>query len=151
MKITIKITLLLTMGLGLAACSKEKKIERSLQRFKGVWEVTNYHSLYYHYFEEDTVFSEQNIDNYATFRFFNNGNFESTGDNYYLYNNYEGTWMNTEDELIIMGEDVDYYGTALVYQIIGQSGNQMTLTRTIYKNDIQWFKKIETLQLKHLK
>jgi hypothetical protein len=150
MKITIKIVLLLTIGLfGLAACSKEKKIERSLQRYKGVWEVTNYHGLYYHYFEEDTAFGEYKFDNYAIFRFFNNGNFESIGDNWQT--NYEGTWMNTEDELIIMGEDVDYYGTAKVYQITEHSGNQMTLTRTIYKNDIQWFKTIETLQLKRLK
>ncbi len=147
MRITTDFLLFFTVILlGLSACSKEKKIERSLRKKDGVWEVTNYHYLSYYYTGEDTLVNEKSIDNYGTFRFHNNGHFQSTGQG--TWNNYEGTWMNTENELVITGKDVDYYGSAKVYRISEQSGNQMTLKRTARKLDIPDVKLIETLQLK---
>lgn len=145
MKITINLALFFTMAfLGLLACSKEKKIERSLKRSVGEWNVTNYHSIY-HLYSEDTMVFETNTDNYATYRFMNNGDFQSSGEK--GYNNYEGTWMNTEDELVIVGKDVNYYGSALVYKISEYSGDKMTLKRTEKGMDIDGFMKIETLKL----
>lgn len=148
MRITIKSILLLAIVfLGLSACSKEKKIERSLIKKDGIWDVVNVHRLSYN--NDGSVHSESNSDNYATFVFLKKGKFE-----WYTFNSstelvHEGIWVNTDDELMITRPKSLIPGNdAWVFEIVKQSKNEMTLHRISKKPDIVSYKDEVTYQLK---
>ena len=149
MKITINLALFFTLALlGLSACSKEKKIERSLQKKDGTWDVVNCHVMSYN--DDGTFYGEYNYDNYATFVFHKNGKFEWFSFNTSTDPIHEGTWLNTDEELMINrpGSSLIPGNEAWVFKIVKESKNEMTLHRISRKPDIVVFKDDATYQLK---
>lgn len=136
--------IILAVFSGLAACSKEKKTERSLLKKEGVWDISNYHLLIYN--SEDSLIQDNSHDNYGTFSFHKDGAFEweNTGENPFKY---EGNWMNTDDEIMIALDDFSYHGPD-IFKIIEQSKNEMTLQTITKMPDIVYLKIIETYRIK---
>lgn len=143
MKITIKIALLLTMVLGLAACSKEKKIERTLLKNDGIWDVTSVHHMYYSYdsLVHDTTWHDQ-----EAFIFHKGGMFEREN------SDVTGTWMNTDDDIVITLNQSAMNGSNIyVLKIIEGSKDEMILERSRKVVDMGVWTSIDTYQIKRRK
>lgn len=142
MRITAGIILLSAIIFsGLSACTKEKKLERSLLKKDGVWDVANVHALHYYY---DSLISESNSSDNAAFVFHKNGKFEQ--------GNSTGTWLNTDDEIVITLNEPSLNNTNVsIFKIIKESKNEMTLQRNYLIVDMGVWKTVSTYQVKRRK
>lgn len=143
-KITKLLFLFAVFLFGLTACSKEKKIERSLLKKDGVWDVVNYHRLTYS--DTDSLIDEEIDTDFAIFNFYKDGSFK------WQINSdspagYDGTWLNTDDEIVIALDQFSYHGPN-VFKIINKSKNEMTLESITRFPDIATYKHVETYQIK---
>lgn len=126
---------------GLSACTKEKKLERSLLKKEGIWDVTNVHGKFYYY---DSLISESHSTDNAAFVFHKNGKFEQ--------GNSTGTWLNTDDEIVITLNEPSMNNTNVsIFKIIKESKNEMTLQRNYEVVDMGVWKTISTYEIKRRK
>jgi hypothetical protein len=125
MKKVAKLLLVLSViAVGLAGCSKEKRIERHLYRKDGKWNNTLYE---YKYIEGGSVTYSEVYANAGYIEFDKNGSyvwtFISDGDS----DVEAGTWTNTEDQLTMISNSV-----ALQFKILEESKKEMKLEYTEY-------------------
>ncbi|MNK09037.1 hypothetical protein D3C87_269860 [compost metagenome] len=144
MKITIHLALFFTLAvLGLSACSKEKKIERSLFKKDGVWDVTSVHHLYYSY---DSLISDETYYTHPAFVFYKRGKFE------WENGSVTGTWLNTDDDIVITLDQPSLNSSNVyIFQIIEESKGEMTLKRTRSVVDMGSWTSIDTYRIKRRK
>lgn len=142
MGITIKSILLLAIIFsGLSACTKEKRLERSLLKKEGVWDIVNIHTLYYSY---DSLISESNSTDNVAFVFHKGGKLEK--------GNITGTWLNTDDEIIItLNTSSLNNNNVSIFKIMKESKNEMTLQSKHWVVDMGSWTSIKTYQIKRRK
>jgi hypothetical protein len=147
MKISQYLFFAVLFALGTFSCSKEKKTERMLLKKDGVWDVKEYHLLVYN--ADDSLILESNQTNYASFVFHKNGDFEwsSYGS---APSSPNGTWLNTDDELIV-SLNANYYYGPIVLKIIEKSKSEMTLQSITRMPDIAVYKDIATYRIQRRK
>ncbi len=98
--VTRVLFLIIVFALGLASCSKEKRIERNLARKDGKWEVESYEYKYYY---NGTFYP------YESYTYANAGNFVFEKGGTYTWTFIAdgesdvstGTWSNSGDELTL--------------------------------------------------
>lgn len=107
---------------GLSACSKDKRIERRLEKKDGKWNIK---SMSYQYFNNNSLEDSFMFTNAGSFVFDDNGsviyNYDYDGDS----GSQSGTWSNTEDEVIMILD-----GEVLTMKIEEESRKEMTLNWT---------------------
>ncbi|WP_300665118.1 hypothetical protein [Fluviicola sp.] len=145
MRITIKSVLLLAIIFsGLSACTKEKKLERSLLKKEGVWDVVNVHNMYYSY---DSLINESNSTDHTAFVFQKGGKFS------WENGNDTGTWFNTDNEIVITLVNQWSYNNnnVLIFRVIEESKNEMTLEYAKLTVDMGVWKSVTTYRIKRRK
>lgn len=115
------------LSVALAACSKEKKIERALIKKDGKWTVT---SIDYKYYVNNQLQSSANYPNAGTIEFSKKGSFVMTVTLSGSPQNAGGTWTNSEDNITLIAN-----GETTVLKITdGPKKDKMTLVETNYDN-----------------
>lgn len=119
MKKTFYIFLISFLISALGACSKDKKIERSLVKLDGLWNIDMQYQEIYNSFE--VIFADTST-NIGFIQFLRKEKlvWTFTGADEHL--SFEGVWSNTEDELFM---NVD--GDKQTYQILEFSKNRIHL------------------------
>lgn len=143
MKIMHKVFILALMPLfiGISSCSKEKQIERRLQKKDGVW---NIETITYEEYEDNVLIETEIQNNAGTFTFDEstivitftepNGSSDTFG----------GTWSNSDETVTII---VD--GEALVMDVSDDSKKEITLTgEDIYSGGGTTYKDVYRYDLK---
>lgn len=111
----------------LAACSKEKKIERALLKKDGKWTIT---SVDYKYYVNNELQASANYPNAGTIEFNKKGSFVMTVTLSGSPQNAGGTWTNSEDNITLIAN-----GETTVLKITdGPKKDKMTLVETNYDN-----------------
>jgi hypothetical protein len=107
MKKTFYIFLISFLIFALGACSKDKKIERTLVRLEGLWNVD---MLYMEIYNSSEVLFADSSENGGFIEFLRKGKllWTFTGGDEHI--SYDGVWSNTEDELYmkVSGEQHTY-------------------------------------------
>lgn len=125
MKNVTKILILLVVfAMGLASCSKEKRIEKNLARKDGKWDVESYEYKYYY---NGTFFP------YDSFTYTNAGNFVFEKNGTYIWTFIAdgdtdvstGTWSNSGDELTLVQNS-----DALKFKILEESKKKIKIEYT---------------------
>lgn len=111
----------------LAACSKDKKIERALIKKDGKWTIT---SVDYKYYVNNELQASANYPNAGTIEFNKKGSFVMTVTLSGSPQNAGGTWTNSEDNITLIAN-----GETTVLKITdGPKKDKMTLVETNYDN-----------------
>lgn len=114
--------------IGLASCSKEKRIERQLVKKDGKWKIT---SVDYKYYLDNTLQSSANFPNAGTIEFNKKGSFVMTITLSGSPQTTGGTWTNSKDAITIISD-----GNTSVLKIVdGPKKDKMNLEETDYYND----------------
>lgn len=114
--------------IGLASCSKEKRIERQLVKKDGKWKIT---SVDYKYYVQNTLQASTNFSNAGTIEFNKKGSFVMTITLSGSPVTSGGTWTNSKDEITMTSD-----GTTTVLKILeGPKKDKMDLEQTDYYND----------------
>jgi hypothetical protein len=116
---TFYIFLISFLILALGACSKDKKIERSLVKFDGLWNIDMEHFEIYNDYEVAVSYTVTNI-GFMQFLRKEKMIWTYTGGDEHVSS--EGVWSNTEDELFM---NVD--GDKQTYQILEFSKDRIHL------------------------
>lgn len=115
------------LSVALAACSKEKKIERALIKKDGKWTIT---SVDYKYYVNNELQASSNSPNAGTIEFNKKGSFVMTVTLSGSPQNAGGTWTNSEDNITLIAN-----GETTVLKITdGPKKDKMTLVETNYDN-----------------
>lgn len=115
------------LSVALAACSKEKKIERALIKKDGKWTIT---SVDYKYYVNNELQASSNSTNAGTIEFNKKGSFVMTVTLSGSPQNAGGTWTNSEDNITLIAN-----GETTVLKITdGPKKDKMTLVETNYDN-----------------
>ena len=115
------------LSVALAACSKEKKIERALIKKDGKWTIT---SVDYKYYVNNELQASSNSPNAGTIEFNKKGSFVMTVTLSGSPQNAGGTWTNSEDNITLIAN-----GETTVLKITdGPKKDKMTLLETNYDN-----------------
>lgn len=115
------------LSVALAACSKEKKIERALIKKDGKWKVT---SIDYKYYVNNQLQTSANYPNAGTIEFSKKGSFVMTITLSGSPQNSGGTWTNNKDNITLIAN-----GETTVLRIAdGPKKDKMTLEETNYDN-----------------
>jgi hypothetical protein len=126
--VTKMLFLFAILFIGLASCSKEKRIERQLVKKDGKWKIT---SVDYKYYLENELQASQNFANAGTIEFSKKGTFIMTITSSGSPETSAGTWTNTEDKITIVTD-----GTASVLKISNSSKKKkMDLEQVNYYNE----------------
>lgn len=128
MKTLTKILLLTAiLAVGLASCSKEKRIERQLIKKDGKWKIT---SVDYKYYVANTLQSSANFPNAGTIEFNKKGSYVMTITLSGSPETSGGTWTNGKDNITLISD-----GTTSVLKIMeGPKKGKMDLEETDYYN-----------------
>ncbi len=128
MKSITKLLLLLSVfAIGLAACSKEKRVERQLIKKDGKWKIT---SVDYKYYQNNVLGASMNFPNAGTIEFDKEGSFVMTITLSGSPETSTGTWTNSEDEITVTSN-----GETTVLKIAdGPKKGEMQLEETDYYN-----------------
>nr|WP_294861717.1 hypothetical protein [uncultured Fluviicola sp.] len=114
--------------IGLASCSKEKRIERQLVKKDGKWKVT---SIDYKYYLDNSLQESANFPNAGTIEFSKKGSFVMMLALNGSPETYGGTWTNSKDAITIISD-----GNTSVLKIVdGPKKDKMSLEETDYYND----------------
>lgn len=129
--------------IGLSSCSKEKKIERALIKKDGIWDVTSFHYKWYSY---DSLSGESTTSDHPAFVFHKDGRFE------WENGNITGTWLNTDDEIVITLDQPSMNNSNIyILKIIEESKDEMTLKRRRWYVDMGSWTQDATYQIKRRK
>lgn len=113
--------------IGLASCSKEKRIENQLVKKDGKWKIT---SVDYKYYQNNNLESSSNFPNAGTIEFNKGGSFVMTITLSGSPETIGGTWTNSKDAITIISD-----GNTSVLKITdGPKKGKMTLEETDYYN-----------------
>jgi hypothetical protein len=114
--------------IGLASCSKEKRIENQLVKKDGKWKVT---SIDYKYYLNNELQQSANFPNAGTIEFSKKGSFVMTITLSGSPQTTGGTWTNSKDAITIISD-----GNTSVLKIVdGPKKGKMNLEETDYYND----------------
>jgi hypothetical protein len=114
--------------IGLASCSKEKRIERQLVKKDGTWKIT---SVDYKYYVNNSLQGSGNYPNAGTIEFNKKGSFVMTITLSGSPVTSGGTWTNSKDAITLTAD-----GTTSVLKILeGPKKDKMDLEQTDYYND----------------
>ncbi len=129
MKACTKILFLFAvLFVGLASCSKEKRVERQLIKKDGKWKIT---SIDYKYYQNNVLGASANFPNAGTIEFDKKGSCVMTLTLSGSPETIAGTWTNSEDEITITSN-----GETSVLKIMeGPKKGKMKLEETDYYND----------------
>lgn len=119
MKKTFYIFLISFLISALGACSKDKKIERSLVKLDGLWNIDMQYQEIYNSFE--VIFADTST-NIGFIQFLRKEKLVWTFTGADEHFSFDGVWSNTEDELFM---NVD--GDKQTYQILEFSKNRIHL------------------------
>ena len=125
----------------LVSCSKEKSIERHLDRKGGKWNILSEKS---EHFTNDQLVASVTVANAGTIVFDENGNVIYTQVHDGFTEMYGGTWSNTAEEIrLIIDSEV------LIYVIKDESRKKMTIEHTDSYTDFEGNKEVfvQTLEL----
>lgn len=119
MKKTFYIFLISFLTFAIGACSKDKKIERSLLKFDGLWNVD---MLYIEIYNSSEMIAADSSTNSGFIEFFRKEKlvWTFTGGDEHL--SFDGFWSNTEDELYM-----NVNGDEQTYQILEFSKDKIHL------------------------
>jgi hypothetical protein len=96
MQKTFYIFLISFLAFALGACSKDKKIQRSLVKLEGLWNIDmQYHEIYNSF---EVIFADTST-NIGFIQFLRKEKMISTYKSADGLMSYDGVWSNTEDEL----------------------------------------------------
>lgn len=111
--------------IGLASCSKEKRIENQLIRKDGKWKIT---SINYNYYADNTLESALVFNNAGTIEFSKKGTFIMTMTLSGSPETSAGTWTNTKENITLVSD-----GETSVMKISdGPKKNKLVLEQTEY-------------------
>lgn len=114
--------------IGLASCSKEKRLERQLVKKDGKWKIT---SVDYKYYVQNQLQASANFPNAGTIEFNKKGSFVMTITLSGSPETSGGTWTNSKDEITMTSD-----GNTTVLKVLERpKKDKMDLEQTDYYND----------------